>query len=179
MLTEEQQAEVDNLIKKFERHNILTQRVGVAPKLSTTTSVYFDNPSNEEFVKIVHGLPPTKQLMPINENPMWYVAIIKNPATPDPVINPFKLKLEWASDVGDVIVTFSNIERFDAWVKQSRREIASFEDCYFQGESQNWIRNRRIECYIFRSPNFVQYQGGQCTLLDEAIVNEIMVMLLN
>lgn len=150
---------------------------GIVPRVYHDMIV-FDLKTKSELKKVISILKPTNTEHVIEHGNKWYEPQtpfrvgIENPATPKH-ITPFCLKVSYEYNEYKVRIKVLLSEYMDFVVEDLRTPTDS-EYVHFIGISATTIRNMKIKCYKFKTPNHVGWYGGDKTLIDEDIINEII-----
>jgi hypothetical protein len=138
------------------------------------------NPANlDEFKAALLAYPATNEKTVIGtatdkyykELATPYRMDIDNPAKPCQW-QPFEIHIEYWSDKTEIQIEMP-IEYVQDFVNISERGITDSEYHYFIGVSHTGLRNMHVTCYNFKGQQMGWY-GGNKTLLDELVTNEII-----
>lgn len=140
--------------------------------------------NSEHFNEIISKLPPTNPTTTIgyaSKEP----TLLNTPFRID-LDNPcktseyskFKLKIDYISNDIHVDIELP-IELIKEWVYATNRNITDCEYHYFTGSSMVELRKIKVRCYAFNTPSQISWFGGNKTLTEESVINEIISHLTN
>lgn len=171
--------EVKEKLPTIKTLAFLTGRDGFSPRIICSCK------NKEEFKEVLKAYPSTneKQIIGTASDKYYhelhtpYKITIDNPANPNQY-NYFEVKIYYKSNKVDVTINLP-IAFISDFVTIGERNITESEYHYFIGYSHNQLHSLKVRHYNFKGGKQINWYGGDKTLTDEKLINEIIESLLS